>query len=501
MELIALPEPRLLFRDSQALEDPRDGLTLFGPLDEGSPFGIRSGVIGTQDGIALFKDWLNRIQGEVVATQRSAAHPPFPGFSTAFHVPWPPIPVHEITVNETEVSRRAHFDDPYQRVHQTVQFYSEPIQKSIRTEDAAVDVWFAVIPEYVYQNCRPRSSVRKDLAVSAPNKMDVTAAKRLRYQIPLFDEDETKARPYHYELNFHNQLKARLLQLNAPSQIVRETTLLSGAPLPDSERPSRDLEPPSAVAWNMSSAAFYKAGGRPWKIADIRSGVCYIGIVFKQDNSSADARSACCAAQMFLDHGDGVVFKGAVGPWYSPANGDYHLSREKARELIFLAMETYVEKQNAAPRELFIHGRVRFNTEEWIGFTEAVPKSTNLVGVRIRGTNELKLFRKGTHPILRGLSYIRDERTAYLWTKGFIPRLETYPGWEVPNPLIIDVCRGEMDIRTVLQDILALTKLNYNSCKFSDGIPVTLRFANAVGEILTSGPAADVPPLPFKHYI
>jgi hypothetical protein len=29
---------------------------------------------------------------------------------------------------------------------------------------------------------------------------------------------------------------------------------------------------------------------------------------------------------------------------------------------------------------------------------------------------------------------------------------------------------------------MALTKLNYNTCLLSDGIPVTLRFADAVGE-------------------
>jgi hypothetical protein len=56
-------------------------------------------------------------------------------------------------------------------------------------------------------------------------------------------------------------------------------------------------------------------------------------------------------------------------------------------------------------------------------------------------------------------------------------------------------------INVVLNDILALTKLNYNTCIFGDGMPVTLKFADAVGEILTAGPIKDVPPLPFSHYI
>lgn len=144
---------------------------------------------------------------------------------------------------------------------------------------------------------------------------------------------------------------------------------------------------------------------------------------------------------------------------------------------------------------IYLHGKVRFNDEEWKGFQWAINSSTRLVGVRIRPDSNLKLYRKGKHPILRGLAYVRDERTAYLWTKGFTPRLQTYPGREVPKPLLIDVCRGKADIETVLNDILALTKLNYNSCIFTDGMPVTLRFADAVGEILTAGPSEDIPPL------
>ena len=63
--LVYLPEPRLLFRYGQAMEDPRDGLTLFGPLDEISPYGIRAAVVGTPAGIRKYKSWVQWIQGIV----------------------------------------------------------------------------------------------------------------------------------------------------------------------------------------------------------------------------------------------------------------------------------------------------------------------------------------------------------------------------------------------------------------------------------------------------
>jgi hypothetical protein len=102
---------------------------------------------------------------------------------------------------------------------------------------------------------------------------------------------------------------------------------------------------------------------------------------------------------------------------------------------------------------------------------------------------------------LRGTAIITSNRSAYLWTVGFTPRLETYPGREVPNPITVDIVRGDADLAVVLGDVMALTKLNFNSAAFSDGLPVTLRFADLVGEILTAGPTEMKAPLPFKFYI
>lgn len=51
------------------------------------------------------------------------------------------------------------------------------------------------------------------------------------------------------------------------------------------------------------------------------------------------------------------------------------------------------------------------------------------------------------------------------------------------------------------QPVVGLTKINFNACVFADGLPVTLKFADAVGDILTAAPVGDLPPLPFRHYI
>ena len=51
----------------------------------------------------------------------------------------------------------------------------------------------------------------------------------------------------------------------------------------------------------------------------------------------------------------------------------------------------------------------------------------------------------------------------------------------------------------VLSPVQGLTKINYNN--FNDGLPVTVRFANMVGEILVMGSAKGAEKQPFKYYV
>jgi hypothetical protein len=327
--------------------------------------------------------------------------------------------------------------------------------------------------------------------------------RKLRGAPSLFAEDNTLAVAYQYEVDFHNQLKARLLHTRILTQVVRESTLFPLEDVPGIDRPKRDKrKQQAAVAWSLTTSTFYKAGGRPWKIDGVRDGVCYVGLVFKRDETSGDPKLACCAAQMFLDSGDGIVFRGAVGPYYSPDKDEFHLRRAEARTLMQRAVQTYETKVGRPPNELFIHGKVGFDDEEWRGFSDAIDSQrTNLVGVKIRDDVQLRLYRLGRHPVLRGTAHIRHDRSALLWTRGLTPRLKSYVGREVPKPLRVEIVRGNADMRVVLSDVLSLTKLNYNTCMLADGLPVTLRFADAIGEILTAGPQSGDSPLPFKYYI
>src|SRR3979409_1638800 len=73
-----------------------------------------------------------------------------------------------------------------------------------------------------------------------------------------------------------------------------------------------------------------------------------------------------------------------------------------------------------------------------------------------------------------------------------------------PNPLFISVLRSSNlmpPLEDVLNDIMGLTKINYNACNFNDGLPVTVRFADKVGDVLSMGSAKGAEKQPFKFYV
>ncbi|HVV73501.1 MAG TPA: hypothetical protein VHI52_18655, partial [Verrucomicrobiae bacterium] len=203
-----------------------------------------------------------------------------------------------------------------------------------------------------------------------------------------------------------------------------------------------------------------------------------------------------------LDDGDGIVFLGDYGPWYSPYLKQCHLSRQAARKLLNGVLKTYEEQHGKQLKEVFLHCRSSIDSDEWSGYLEACPIGVKLVGIRVsRDRGGLRAFRSETRPVVRGTFWKVSTRVAYLWASGFKPVLRTYDGWDVPEPLRIEIQYGDADIRQVAIDIFGLTKLNYNACKLGEGQPVTVHFSDAVGEILVANQATKTFLPNFKYYV
>lgn len=498
-----LSEPKLTFGYNQKMADPRDGITLFGPYTRNKIAGqINIGIIGPDEQRKFLKEYLKEIHKPIFGDgqEKEIARPYFPGLEASFGIFINFENLREIDVPREEIDNFLKYTDGHQRVYNLSNLYANKLYKYDIQEEVPVTVWFVVIPDDIYRYGRPKSRIPS----SEENINNGLSKKERRSRTKfLFDYLNQLKKAYDFKVNFHNQLKAKLLSQKIVTQIVKESTIAYKNIFSSPKEIEYEQKFDTAKSWNISTTLYYKAGGIPWRLGDVRGNVCYLGLVFKKLDFDDDSQNACCAAQMFLDSGDGMVFRGNIGPWYNPKTNEYHLKKPDAVDLLSKSLESFKARSsvNKYAEEIFIHARTHFNDDEWEGFREVAEGKSKIIGVRIRDDRVFKLYRDYAYCVPRGTVLRIDERKAYLWSKGYIPRLQTQLGLETPNPLSVEITRGDSNIMPVCRDILALTKLNYNACIFADGLPVTLRFAGSIGEILTSGKNIEGEVLQFKYYI
>lgn len=513
-----LEEPKLEFGNNQLAQDPRDGLLLFGPYEKLTNYSVQAGVIGASRGLQLYSSFVERLSKPILSKKTlygrvlddEVQRPSFPGFEAVFGIGWDKNPSFSITLRDIEIKKILAEKNKKIRTRRFVDLYLQEIIRTIQEEDVNLNIWFLVIPRKVYLACRPNSAGR---GLGKGTLDFITKSKE--GQLSLLDGDDnyinTITEIAESTSDFHNLIKAELIHNNVsiPVQIIVDSTLEFREKL---QRKKYEDSMIAHIAWTQSTSLYYKLGRLPWRLNSLRDGVCYIGLVFKQMPNREE--NVCSAAQMFLKDGDGAVFRGNIGLWKAKNRFEYHLDAQAAEKLIGLGLDDYHRKWKKYPVEIFVHSRSKFDEEEWNGFIAAIEKrnaKTTLVGVVIKDTREskrsiLKLYKDnkqspGNYGNLRGLAYPTSENSGYLFTRGFIPRLGTSNTVEISNPLYIEITNGTCDLDTVMEDVLALTKLNYNSCVFGDGLPVTLRFSDRIGGILTATERWESSIRQFRYYI
>ena len=137
-------------RFDQRAVHPKDGLFLYGPLDDRRPAEMRVGVIGTEMGIARYRRWLTSVQGYIAPLRSALFHEAFPGFEATFKTTWPLDPIAQIVVPDEELRIRIRLTDRHDALFQTVEAYSSRLAKHAREEEVRPAFWVVVIPEEIW---------------------------------------------------------------------------------------------------------------------------------------------------------------------------------------------------------------------------------------------------------------------------------------------------------------------------------------------------------------
>jgi argonaute-like protein implicated in RNA metabolism and viral defense len=110
------------------------------------------------------------------------------------------------------------------------------------------------------------------------------------------------------------------------------------------------------------------------------------------------------------------------------------------------------------------------------------------------------LLREGDYPPLRG-SFVELGRTGVLYTRGSVPYYGTYPGARVPRPLHLRPHECETPLASLAAELLALTKMNWNSTQFDQGLPIPIRAAREVGKVLRHVSYGDRDQSDYRYYM
>lgn len=71
-----------------------------------------------------------------------------------------------------------------------------------------------------------------------------------------------------------------------------------------------------------------------------------------------------------------------------------------------------------------------------------------------------------------------------LYKRGSVPYFETYTGKYIPSPIEVRLYDYDESPNLICDEILALTKMNWNNTQFDRWLPITIECARNVGEIL-----------------
>lgn len=320
-------------------------------------------------------------------------------------------------------------------------------------------------------------------------------------QLSLFEssEDEKKLAaellPQAEELlfrNFHRALKAAcMMEQNAiPIQVIRRQAYVSAeAKQSDATR-----------AWNLGLALYYKAGNIPWRPAGLTKDTCYVGVSFHHLKRRSGDLVYASLAEAFSNDVEPFTLKGASIPRSQSRNKQPYLSEPQSADLIGRVVEGYKVRVGSSPSRVVVHKTSRYQPEEEDGFRKGVLSEVAACDLVWLSPTRFRVLRRGMREPVRGTLCTVEDRDHYLFTTGYVPWWSQYPGPHIPAPLEIGAGDGT-DIAERAREILALTKMNWNSAEGIGRHPITVSFARRVGMIMTEMEEEVVPNPLYRFYM
>ena len=149
-----------------------------------------------------------------------------------------------------------------------------------------------------------------------------------------------------------------------------------------------------------------------------------------------------------------------------------------------------------------IHKSSHFNSDEIEGFYLNKANISTVDLITINSHSTVRFCRYGMYPVLRTtlIESSLKEVKSYLYITGFIPSLGTYPGPRIPVPVEITRYSFDTPLMKIAEEIISLSRLDWNNIKFNSYLPVTLLLSRRVGNIMSEARSKRIDLEPHYRY-
>jgi len=247
------------------------------------------------------------------------------------------------------------------------------------------------------------------------------------------------------------------------------------------------------IKWWLSLGIYVKSNGTPWKIKTDNTETAFVGLGYAIRQNTRN-KVVLGSSQIFDGNGNGLRF--LLQPIEKPVfyNKNPFMSKDDAFRLISNIRNIYHKIDPIIGlRKLVLHKTTPYTRDEIDGICNALEGIDNIELLQIQQFSNwraIKLKKNQStdkhefdgYPIERGTIIQLDEFSFLLWTHGLVLSNELqkpyYQGKRgVPTPLLIRRFRGTDPIETVANDVLKLTKMNWNGAELYKTMPVTIDFS------------------------
>lgn len=494
-----ITEPLLAFGGRHEHVDPKIGLGLYGPYSltgqtRPTLTNMIVGLVGPSSMLADAQQWLQACTGALTNEgDQPFLYPHFPGLNNShpFQCELMYGDTWRESISTRNLSEALALPNYYERVKSVVNLYVRAIEVLAQREPQP-NVIICCIPQEVVDLCTVRKTnageTKRIKKSKAEKKAELIARTGQLFLFPDMDPAMGIEGEEAGHQNLRRGIKAEAMQFGIPTQLAWPRTLqLTNSVVVSGTQRQQDI---ATRAWNFTTALYYKAGGSPWRLAQVDPGICFIGISFYKELFDVNPRMRTSMAQAFTSAGDGYVLRGNSFEWEETEKGKSpHLDEKSSAALIHDCLDLY-RRQNrgSLPRKLVVHKTSRYWEEELEGF-KAASKAVPVVDLVSLGWRGIQFYRMGDYPAIRGTYVKFNYDDLLLYTVGYVPFLRTYPGARVPQPLEVLEHHGDSPWNVILEEIMGLTKMNWNTADFACSLPVTIAFSRKVGQILAELPA------------